>query len=72
MKKGIIILLGLFFVLNLTSCTATVRPTQSKVVYVKHAPRQHKVVYVNGRKYYKWNGKHHRKTKRGYIVVRIH
>jgi hypothetical protein len=71
MKKEIIVILSLFFVLSFTSCTTTVRPTK-KVVYVKKAPRHHKIVYANGQKYYKWNGHHHRKTKRGYIVVRIH
>ena len=72
MKKVFIAVLALFFVLSFSSCTTTVRPAHQHVVYVKHVPKKHRVVYINGQKYYKWNGKHHRKTRRGYIVVNIH
>jgi len=52
----------------LTSCVATVRPSHNFVI-VKTLPRYHKVVYVRGVKYYKWNGHYHKKTHRGYVVV---
>jgi len=65
--------LNLFFIaivlfVSLSSCVATVRPSRS-VVVVRTLPRYHKVVYVKGVKYYKWNGYYHRKTNHGYVVV---
>ncbi len=72
MKRSLIYLsLGL---LLLTSCatrvvTSAPAPT-TKVVIVKKAPVNHRVVVVKGKKYYKWNGKHYRKTNRGYVLVK--
>ncbi len=71
MKRYLLILsLGTFL---FTSCaTRVVAPAPTtKVVLVKKAPRHHKVVVVKGKHYYYWNGKHHRKTHRGYVFVRI-
>ena len=73
MKAFYIILVALFLSAGMTSCATRVvtRPAPKTVTVVKVAPRGHKVVYVKGKKYYKWNGKHYRKTRRGYVVVRI-
>ena len=57
--------------LGLTSCATRVKTRPAKITYVKVAPRNHKVVYVKGNRYYHWNGQHYRKTKRGYVVVRM-
>ena len=59
------------FSTSFSSCVTTVRATPSKVVVVKKIPKTHKIVYVKGRRYYKWNGKHYRKTNRGYVVVKF-
>ncbi|MEL6812366.1 MAG: hypothetical protein AAFP76_13630 [Bacteroidota bacterium] len=60
--------------LMLTSCATrvvTTTPATTKVVYIKQAPRNHTVVRINGKRYYKWNGKHYRKTRRGFVFVRV-
>ena len=64
-------LLGIAFVLSTTSCATrvTVQPTHTKVVKV--APKNHKVVIIKGKRYYFWNGRHYKKTRRGYVVVRV-
>ncbi len=70
---------SLFYILLFTGILTTSCATKvvvdpkpdNKTVVVKKVPNHHKVVFVNGRKYYKWNGVYHRKTARGYIVVKI-
>lgn len=74
MKKSIIIL-GLFLLGFISqSCVVKPRPVNyksTKVVVVKKAPKNHKIVVVKGKRYYYWNGKHYRKTSNGYVFVRI-
>ena len=73
MMKKIILLLMISF-LGLQSCVIkkTNRNTRThKVVLIKKAPRNHKVVVIKSKRYYTWGGKHYRKTKKGFIVVRI-
>ena len=64
-------ILGIAFVLSTTSCATrvAVRPNQTTVVKV--IPKNHKVVVIKGKRYYYWNGRHYKKTRRGYVVVRI-
>ena len=67
-------ILGLLSLCLTTSCARQVvhvQQPQSKVVVVKKAPRNHKVVIVKGKRYYVWNGKYHRKIAKGYAVVKI-
>lgn len=68
-------LLVLVFVFSLQSCVVHTKPAhnhqKTKVVYVKHAPKNHKIIVVKGKRCYFWNGKHHRKTRKGYIVVKV-
>jgi len=71
MRLLFIAIMILLFSFSTTSCVTTVRATPSKVVVVKRLPKIHKVVYVNGHHYYKWNGNHYKKTNRGYVVVRL-
>ena len=72
MKKYLLI--AAFASFTLTSCATrvvtTTRPSQ-KVVVVKTPPKNYRVVRVNGQRYYYWNNTYHRKTARGYTVVRI-
>ncbi len=54
------------------SCVVHSRPAaNSRVVVVKKAPRNHKVVVVKGQRYYTWNGKYYKKTRKGYVITRI-
>jgi hypothetical protein len=71
MKKYLLYLA--FPALLLSSCApriVTHEPT-AKVVVVKKTPRNYKVVKLNDKRYYLWNGKYHRKTRRGYVVVKM-
>lgn len=73
MKNTLIILFGFTLLIFSSSCVTTVRPAHvhSKTVVVKKAPKHHKVVYIKGHKYYKWNGKHYKKSKKGYVFVKF-
>lgn len=74
MKRIIFVFAFIFFTFSLASCVVHTRPVshkQTNVVYVKHAPKNHKIVIVKGKRYYYWNGKHHRKTKKGFVVIKV-
>lgn len=73
-KKIILPFVFLLLAFSLQSCVVHTRPAynnHAKVVYVKHAPKNHKIVVVKGKRYYYWNGKHYNKTKKGFVVVKI-
>ena len=60
------------FALSFNSCARRVVVTQpASVTVVKTLPRTYKVVRVKGKRYYFFNGKHYRKTRNGYMVVRV-
>ena len=64
-----IVILFLF----LQSCVVHTRPVvhhPKKIVYVK-APKKHKIIVVKGKRYHYWNGRYHRKTKKGFVVVKL-
>ena len=70
--KNLLILLGLIFFLSLNSCARRVILRQpANVTVVNKLPRNHKVVSINGKRYYVWNGKRYSKTKNGYVIVNI-
>jgi len=71
MKKFIIILFGSALLLVGNSCVVHTRPVATHTVVIKKAPRNHKVVVIKGKRYYTWNGKHYRKTRRGYVFVKV-
>lgn len=72
MMKNLLILLGLIFFLSLNSCARRVVLRQpANVTVVNKLPRNHKVVRINGKRYYVWNGKRYSKTKNGYVIVNI-
>lgn len=70
MKKIILLLMISFLVFQ--SCAVRKRNTRvHKVMTIKKAPKNHKVVVIKNKRYYAWGGKHYRKTKRGFIVVHL-
>ena len=71
MRLFIIAFITVLLSFSFTSCVTTVRATPAKIVVVKKLPIRHKVVIVKGHQYYKWNGKHYRKTNKGYVFVRL-
>lgn len=73
MKRLILITTTLVFVL-IQSCAVHTKPVnhhKTQVVYVKKAPKNHRVVIVKGKKYYYFNDRHHRKTNRGFMIVKV-
>lgn len=71
MKKLLIVFIGSALLLLGSSCVVHTRPAHTHTVVVKKAPRHHKVVVVKGKRYYTWNGKYYKKTRRGYVVVKV-
>ena len=70
--RNLFILLVLIFFLSLNSCARRVVLRQpANVTVVNKLPRNHKVVRINGKRYYVRNGKRYRKTKNGYVIVNI-
>jgi hypothetical protein len=60
------------FAISFSSCATRVVVKQpTSVTVVKKLPRQYKVVRVKGKRYYFFNGKHYKKTRKGYVIVRV-
>lgn len=57
--------------LFMSSCATRVVARPTHVTAVKKTPRHYKIVKVKGKRYYFWNGNHYKKTRKGYVVVRI-
>ncbi|WP_298237151.1 DUF6515 family protein [uncultured Algibacter sp.] len=66
-----LILFSAIFLISLSSCANYVSPSPTNLAVIKTAPKHYKIVKVKGKKYYFWNGKHYKKTRRGYFVVRV-
>lgn len=72
MMRFLVYTLFFVFTLSLSSCARRVVVTQpASITIVKKLPRQYKVVRVKGKRYYFFNGKHYRKTRNGYVVVKV-
>lgn len=73
MKPFIYTIVFAFISFNLSSCVtrAYTKPAYKTATIVKISPKGHKIVLVKGKKYYKWNNKYYKKTKRGYVVVKL-
>ncbi len=71
--RTLFILLFMFAMMSLSSCATRVvtRPASTSVTVVKTPPRHYKIVTVKGKRYYFWNGNHYRKTRKGFVVVRV-
>lgn len=63
----------IFITISFTSCVTRVhtKPAYKTAKIVRVAPKGHKIVHVKGKKYYKWNNQHYRKTRKGYVVIRL-
>ncbi|WP_422106708.1 DUF6515 family protein [Winogradskyella sp.] len=72
MMRYLVYTLVFVFALSFSSCAKRVVVTQpASVTVIKKLPRQYKIVRVNGKRYYFFNGRHYRKTRNGYVVVRV-
>lgn len=69
--RTLIYTFGIIFTLSLSSCATYVHHRPASTTVVKVAPKNHKIVVVKGKRYYYWNGRHYKKTSRGYVVVRV-
>jgi hypothetical protein len=69
--KHISLLFALYLMLGSTSCARRIVTSPETVTIVKTAPAGYKIVKVRGKRFYTWNGNHYRKTRRGFILVRI-
>jgi len=63
----------LVFAFLTTSCSRRVVYTQpaQKTVVITKAPRNSKIVVVNGRRYHFWGGRYYQRTRRGFVVAKI-
>lgn len=70
--RTFVIILSAVCMLSVSSCaTRVVARPGTTVTVVKTPPKNYKIVKVNGKRYYFWNGTHYKKTRRGYVVVRV-
>lgn len=69
--RTLLLLLSVFCVLSVTSCSTRVVARPNSVTIIKTPPKHYSIVKVRGNKYYFWNGKHFKKTQRGYVFVKI-
>ena len=69
--KNTLQLLVLIFTFSIITSCATRQPNHKRITVVKVAPRGHKIVQIKGKRYYKWNNTHYRKTRKGYVTVRL-
>ena len=69
--RPFVFILSLIFTLSLCSCATRVVTKTASVAVIKTPPKHYKIIRVKGQRYYFWNDKHYKKTRRGYVVVRI-
>lgn len=69
--RTLIIIIGFMFAMTFTSCATHVSVRPAHINVIKVAPKHHKIVVVKGKRYYYWNGRHYKKTGKGYIVVKV-
>jgi len=72
MMRYLVYTLVFVFALSFSSCASRVVVKQpATVTVVTKLPKQYKIVRVKGKRYYFFNGKHYRKTRSGYVVVKV-
>ena len=69
--RTLLIIIGFIFAMTFTSCATRVAVQSPNVKVVKIAPKYHKIVVVKGKRYYFWNGRHYKKTRKGYVIVKV-
>jgi hypothetical protein len=69
--KSTILLFALCLMLGTTSCASRAVTRPATVTVIKAAPANYKIIKVRGKRYYSWNGNHYRKTRKGFVFVRL-
>ena len=69
--RTLFIIIGFVFAETFISCATRVVVKPSNVKVIKVAPKHHKLLVIKGKRYYYWNGRHYKKTKKGFVVVRV-
>ncbi|WP_298901054.1 DUF6515 family protein [uncultured Psychroserpens sp.] len=69
--RTLVLIFSVACLLSLSSCATRVVAKPATVTVVKTPPKHYKIVRVKGKRYYFWNGKHYKKTRRGYVIVRV-
>ncbi len=69
--RTLFIIIGFVFAITFTSCATRVVVQPSNVKVIKVAPKHHKIIVIKGKRYYFWNGRHYKRTKRGYVIVKV-
>jgi len=69
--RTLLIIIGFIFTMTFTSCATRVAVQSPTVKVIRVAPKHHKTVIVKGKRYYFWNDRHYKKTKKGYVVVKV-
>jgi len=70
--RHLIVMLGILLLLGSTSCATSTRVVhQPKKVVVVKRPAKYKVVRVKGKRYYYWNGRYHKRTRKGFVLVKF-
>lgn len=70
--RAFVFIVSLIFAIHLSSCaTRVVTRPRSNTTIIKTLPKQYKIVRVKGQPYYYFKGQHYRKTRQGYILVRL-
>jgi hypothetical protein len=57
--------------MSFSSCATRLVAKLSPATVIKTPPRNYKVIKVQGRDYYYWDGKYFKKTRRGFVVTKI-
>ncbi|WP_120200059.1 DUF6515 family protein [Ichthyenterobacterium magnum] len=69
--RTFVVLLSAICFLSLSSCATRVVTRPATVTVIKSPPKHYKIIRVKGKRYYFWNGKHYKKTRKGYVLVRV-
>jgi len=69
--RTLFIIIGIVFALTFKSCATPISVESPTVKVIKAAPKHHKIVVVKGKQFYFWNGRYYKKTRKGYIVVKV-
>lgn len=69
--RPIIFVFSFLMMVGLSSCATRIEMRPKTVTLVKTLPKNHKIVRVNGKRYYFWNGNNYRKTRNGYTIIRL-
>lgn len=69
--RTFIILISTTCIISLSSCGAGAVSIPTNVTIIKTASKHYKIVTVKGKRYFFWNGNHYRKTRKGFVIVRV-